>query len=313
MNSDVLLYWMTHLGEGTWDAFRSAVRKLAGADADVANICRKLRIALSDLGYADFFVDDSRRWQVLPPALAGLATPSEAAVLTGGRTPKLSARLAEAAAARGCRILAEGGENQPEVVRVEGPPNVLASAAADAAIPYIENLARTLSASIRPIPSQLETAPVEAAPANWSVRTFDLESLRWVDGLRSRSACEFRSRYGPRRFYLHTRRGRLLRLPKRASVYAAAMLREVTLAVYDAATATLSVPVSAPLPESYARAACLCTGAPAMSNQGRLLYRGVPPDVAAVLLVAAGQPYPEPQAPGSVAARNAERPHGQPV
>ena len=318
MNWDVLLHWMTHLREGSWGSFRGAVAKLADADADIDDLCRRLRIALSDLGHAGFFVDDSQRWRVLPPVLAGLPPPSEAAVLAGGRTPKLSAALADAAATRGCRVVAEGVEDRPACVRLEGPPNALGSAAADAGLQYIENFAVHLCASIRPIPPQLETARVEEAPGNWSVHSFDIESLKWVEGLRSRSACEFRPRYGRSRFYVHTRRGRLLRLDrreggKREAVYAAAMIREVPLADYDTSTAMLSVPASAPFPESFARAACLCTGVPAAFNQGRLVYRNVPRDIAAVLLIAAGQPYPEAHQPASTAVGDAGQPHGQPV
>jgi hypothetical protein len=234
-------------------------------------------------------------------------------VLTGGRTPSLSAGLTKAAAAHGCHVVIEDGEDRPGCVRIDGGPDGLPAVAAEACIPYVESFAAFLCGSINPIPHLVESAPVEEGPANWSVRSFDFDSFKWVEGLRSRSACEFRSRYGPTRFYLHTRRGRLLRLPKRDAVYAAAMLRELALAVYDAATSTLSVPASAPLPELYARAACLCAGTPAMFDRGRLWYRSVPRDVAAVLLVAAGQPYPESQMPGSTAARTPERPHGQPV
>jgi hypothetical protein len=76
-------------------------------------------------------------------------------------------------------------------------------------------------------------------------------------------------------------------------VYAAAMVHRVKLAAYDVVTSVLSVPTAVPLPESYARAACLCAGAPAAFDDGQLIYRNVPHTIAAVLLVAAGQPYPE--------------------
>jgi hypothetical protein len=313
MNWEVLLHWMTHVREGSWGMFRGAVGKLVGTETDIYDVSRRLRIFLSDLGHADFFVGGSQRWHVRPPALAGLAPPAESAVLTGGRTPSLTARLAEAAASHGCHVMHEGDDNRPACVRIDGGSGGLAAAAADAGIPYVESFAAVVSGSIDPILHLLESAPAREGPANCSVRSFDIDSLKWVEGLHGRSACEFRSRYRPPRFYLHTRRGRLLSLSKREAVYAAAMLRGTTLAVYDAATSTLSVPASAPLPELYARAACLCAGRPAMFRHGRLCYRSVPPDLAAVLLVAAGQPYPELQISGSTVARTPGRMHGQPV
>jgi hypothetical protein len=297
MNWDSLLHWMTHLGEGSWSSFRAAVAKLAGADSDVDEICPRLRVVLSDLGHADFFVDDSQRWRVLPPVLAGLPLPSQAAVLTGGCTPQLSASLLEASAAHGCRVVAENGGRQLAILRLEGPAEALSAVAEEAGVPYVENFAASLCASINPIALQIQTARVEEPPPNWTPYSFDLGSLDWVEGLRRRSACEFRPRFGRPRFYFHTKGSNLLRLDrceggKREVVYAAAMIREVRLAAYDSVTSTLSVPVAAPLPESYARAACLCAGTPAGFDHGRLVYRNVPHAIAAVLLVAAGQAYP---------------------
>lgn len=313
MSWDILLHWMTHVEEGSWGGFRSAVAKLVGTDANTSDLRRRLRIALSDLGHADFFVEGSQRWRILPPVLAGLACPPGAAVLAGGRTPRLAAGLADAVAARACRVVIGGDGDRPASIRFEGPQDALAAAAAEVGIPYVSGFAITLCAAIVPVPVQLERAAAEAALANWSVRSFDLDSLRWVEGLRSRSACEFQSRYGRRRFYLHSRGGRLLRLPKREAVYASAMLRDLKLAEYDSATVTLSTPAAAPLPEAYSRAACLCAGMPADFDGGRLLYNNVAPDVAAVLLVAAGQPFPGLRQPGSAGASVAEQGDGQPV
>jgi hypothetical protein len=55
-------------------------------------------------------------------------------------------------------------------------------------------------------------------------------------------------------------------------------------------TDRVSVPVSAPLPEAFARVACLCSGRRADVRQGRIAYEGVPRDIGAVLLTALGQP-----------------------
>ncbi len=298
MSWDVLLHWMTHLGEGSWNSFRGAVAKLSNADADIDEICLRLRIALSDLGHADFFVEDSQRWRVLPPVLAGMPLARQAAVLTGGCTPQLRAAVLDAAAAHGCATHETNGESRPPLLRLDGAPWAVRAAAAAVAVPYVENFAASLCASLKPIALQVQSARVEEAPPNWVSYSFDLDSLTWVKGLRRRSACELRPRYGRSRFYFHTKGGHLLRLDrceggKRDVVYAAAMIREVRLAAYDAVAEVLSLPISAPLPEMYARAACLCAASLAEVREGRLVYRNVPQAIAAVLLVAAGQPYPE--------------------
>jgi hypothetical protein len=307
---------MTHLGEGSWGSFRTAVAKLVDRDEHLDEVCSRLRVAFSDLGCADFFVEDSERWRVLPPVLAGLPPPASAAVLTGACTPRLMAAVRDAAAAHGCRAAGQGGNGQPKLLRLEGSTEAFKEVAGAAGISYVENYPASLAAAIKPVPLQVQNARVDEPPPNWTAYSFDFESLKWVEGLRRQYACEFRPRYGRSRFYFHAncregpackaprseKGGHLLRLDrcesaKRDVVYAAAMIRRVRLAVYDAAAETLSVPIAAPLPELYARVACLCAGALAAfnENEGRLMYRNVPHAIAAVLLVAAGQPYPEPR------------------
>jgi hypothetical protein len=79
---------------------------------------------------------------------------------------------------------------------------------------------------------------------------------------------------------------------KREAVYAAAVIRNIALVSYDSASMILSTPVSAPLPEIFARAACLCSGIPASYDQGRILYKNIPCEIAAILLIAIGQAFP---------------------
>lgn len=313
MNSELLLHWMTHVGEGTWGAFRASVTRLAGSDAEVDSMCRHLRITLSDMGHADFFVAGSQRWRILPPVLAGLAgEQTSGAVLTGARTRVLMDRLAGAAASQGCTVETEEMEAGPSIVRVHGEGNALAETAKAAGIDYLPNIADAFCMSAAAVPAQVRDAHPEEGPANWAVRSFDLGSLKWIEGLHDRSACEYQSRYGPRKFFLHRRRGQLLRLPKRDAVYAAAMLNNVRLAVYDEDSETLSTPISAPLPEGLSRAATLCGGAPAKRENGRLHYGRVPPRTAALILLTAGAAYPRPAASARATTTDEPR-NGQPI
>lgn len=314
MNWEVLLHWMTHVGEGTWGAFRVSVNKLVGSDADVDSMCRRLRVSLSDMGHADFFVAASQRWHILPPVLGGLAgEQGAAAVLIGARTPVLLDRLTGAAATYGCSMETEEMEAAPSIVRVRGEEDALAETARIAGIGYVPNIARAFCLSASAVPVQVKDACPEEGPANWAVHSFDLGSLKWIEGLHARSACEYQSRYGPRKFFLHRRRGQLLRLPKRDAVYAAAMLNGVRLALYDADLEVLSTPVSAPLPEALSRAATLCAGLPAKVENGRLHYGRVPPQTAALILLTAGAAYPRP-APSIGATQTTDQPrNGQPI
>jgi hypothetical protein len=292
MNCELLLYWMTQTVEGAWNGFRRSVEQLSGEDDDVGNLCRTLRISLSDLGYAEFFVGGSQKWKVLPAVLGGLALQTEVAVLCGARTPGLIEGLESVAGKFGCAVHRHPEELAPAFISVIGPRDTVSRVAAEASLPYVENLASSMFEMVEPIEGQLARAVEENPPINWKVRSFALRSMQWVDGLLARSACEFTPMYGHPVYFLHKRRGRLFRLGKREAVYASAMLQDFSLLSYSPASCELTTPLEAPLPESFARTACLCSGQLAEIKGGRLRYKNVPQDTAAALVIAAGQRYP---------------------
>jgi hypothetical protein len=291
MNWDVLLHWMTHLGEGSWEAFQDAVTRLAPEDADSNDLVVALRFHLSDLAHVDFFTGGSRRWRVLRPVLAGLAQ-SGAAILCGGRTPRLHEALARASHDAGCAMSLEGSDRRPTILRITGATSALREIAAEVGVGFFYRFSQTLSAELQPLFKVFEDLPVETAPTNWSVKSFDFGSMTVVDGLRRNSACEYSPRHGIPRWYVHTRRGRLKLMPKREAIYAAAMLQGISLLSYDPTARRLFAPAKAPPPESYSRVACLCSGHRPVFKGGLLIFEDVPPSVGTVLCVTAGQPEP---------------------
>ena len=295
MNCELLLYWMTQTLEGAWNGFRRSVQQLSGVDGDIGTLCRTLRISLSDLGYAEFFVGGTQKWRVLPPLLGGLSLQTDAAVLCGARTPGLIEALESVAAKYGCSVHHQAEPFAPETINVAGPRESVSKVAAEASVSYVENLATSMFEMVEPIEEQLARTVEEKPPINWKVRSFDLRSMQWVDGLLARSACEFSPMYGRPVYFVHKRRGRLFRLPRREAVYASAILQGFSLLGYSPASCDLTTPLEAPLPESFARTACLCSGQLAEIKGGRLRYKNVPPDTAAALVVAAGQRYPWPE------------------
>lgn len=293
MDCDLLFSWMTHVGEGAWAAFRNAVEELAGSDADLSSVSRSFRISLSDLGFADFFIDGTQRWKVRPPALGGLAAERYIATLIGGRSPALLKSLKTGAEKRGCQIHWDTPPDCPTLVRVEGGSiEELASIADEMGILFETSLSAAVTQTLQPVPEALDRALVEPAPLNWKVRSFDFQTGTWLDGLRPRSACEYTPMYGHSKYFLHVKRGKLLTLSKRESLYAAAMLNGIQLVSYESARQRLSVPLFAPLPELYSRTACLCSGRLAQIADSRIVYDQIPDDLAAILMVAAGQPHP---------------------
>jgi hypothetical protein len=296
MSCDLLLYWMSHLSEGSWAGFRRAVAQLAQDSADEADLARRRRVALSDLGYAEFFVNDSQRWRTLPSVLAGLPGGS-AAVFIGSRTPDLASSLKSTAAAAGCRVQAAKAMDAPERIVIEGRPTPLERIAQEVGISFIPQAASELVGSVEAVAIQLSSAGSEQQPFNWDVESFDLSTLAWVKALLPNSACRFTPRYGPPKYLLHQRGRRFLKLPKRDAVYASAMLQGVTLIRYDTAGCELTVPIAAPLPEKLARIACLCSGLQPSLHDDDLVYSDIPFDIAAAVLIASGQPYPAMEMP----------------
>ena len=289
---NMLLYWMSDTGEGSWDRFRHIVTELANDGRDLGQLRRTLRVLLSDFGHVDFFVGASSRWRTLPPLAAGLMEPIDAALLIGARTPKLVANV-RAAAAEHDVDMTERLDDLLDVIRLTGPADALNACAVAAGIDYADNYARRLAAMLNPVPLLLDRPrrDTDHTPVNWTRRSYNLQSCEWVDGTLPNSACEFTPRYGRPRYFVSNRRRRLLEVAsRRDAVYAAAYAKGVSLAVHEPVAGTLSVPLSAPLPEAYARVACLSSGRRADVAQGRIVYSGVHPEIGAVLLTALGQP-----------------------
>ncbi len=291
---ELLLQWLTHVREGSWTAFRRALSALdAPEDEDDAALARRMRVCLSDMGHVDFFIGGGNRWRTFAPLLGGVGE-ATSAVLSGGRTNRLVETLAISSAAEGCCIEASEVSDGPDSIQVKGPSGSLARVASDAGLGYVPDLALALCAALEPIESALASATPGAAPTNWSVQSFDLGLLRWVEGVLPHTAYEYSSRYGARRYYIRGPRETLLRLDKRKAVYAAAHLNRVALVEYEPQDRRLAVPRGAPLPDEMARAASAGRGALADVEYGRLVYRGVSRAVAGALMVCAGQRPPEP-------------------
>jgi hypothetical protein len=292
MNFDVLLYWMTHLGEGSWGSFRKAVCELASEQAESSDLYRNLRLHFSELGHVDFFANKSQKWRVRSPILGGLIDQPEITLLCGGRTPKLLAMIEKASAENHCEFLVIPSNDSPSQVQVKGSEKALQAVANSTEIQFVPNLAKTLVGSLISIDQQLDKATEEPVPHNWLVRSFDLNQQKWVNNLLPDTAHEYSTNYGQCRYFVTTSKARLVSMSKRESIYAAAMLRCISLARYHSDINTLTVPSTAPLPENFSRIACLSSGNPSRYENGNLVYERVPPSIAALLFVLTGQPFP---------------------
>jgi hypothetical protein len=292
MNCDLLLYWMSQVGEGSWSGFRKAILELASDSLDQAGLARRLRVAFSDLGHADFFIDGTQRWRVLPSMLVGLGAEEPAAVLCGARSPELVESLKVAAEASGCQFLTTDMEESASRISVRGCESDIGRVADRIHVSFVPSASNGLLNAIESIASQIENAPHVQRPEKWDEESFDLSTRSWVKGLQPHAACKFTPLYGSSKFLLHRRRERFLDLTKRDAVYASAMVQGVKLLGYNEEGGVLTAPIGAPLPEKLARAACLCSGMKAVIEAESFTYCGVPLDIASGIFVAAGQQSP---------------------
>lgn len=289
---DLLLEWMTHLGSGAWGAFRETVEELAGDQdpLDEQARVRTLRIAFSDLGHVDFFVEGARRWRVLRPALVGLSQGREH-LFVGGRTRSILERLLGAVPSN---IAVTTSEPIPGLTRVHvaGERKAVAGLAGSLGIEYVANAAAILSARLPSIRTVLDAAQPTQEPINWSVRSWSFQDEKWTNERLDRTVREYSNRHGVSRYLVHAGKTGLREIEKRASMYCAAYVRDARIVTYWHDEGLLRVPIWAPLPEVYARAACLAGGRPGTVSKGEILFESVDPRVASMLLVGLGQGFP---------------------
>jgi hypothetical protein len=297
VNCDLLLEWMTHTGSGAWGAFRDAACELSQVDdVDEAHaLFRNLRIAFSDLGHVDFFIDGSRRWRVLRPALVGL-TASDEHILVGGRTRSLVEKLSAAVQRLGARMSVT--EEAPGLSRicVAGGPAAVRRCAAETGTEYVPAASAFLASRLSSLRHMIDTAPEVPEPINWTVRSWSFADENWVADRLPRTVREYSNRYGARRYMLHLGRSGLRELDKREATYGAALVSGIQLARYSRERGRLRVPRWAPLPDAYARAASLGGGQLAIALGAELVFESVDPVVGSMLLISLGQGFPMPGA-----------------
>jgi hypothetical protein len=294
MDGNTLIYWMSHLGEGSWQAFSRAVIQLdQRADQEDEESVRKLvqstRFRFSEIGSVDFIPEKNRRWQVLPPVLASFPEQINEAVLCGGRSPGLISQMHDLAATAGCEVQIKQGPGLPDHVTIRGSSEAVAAMASSMSVRRSADFAEELIESFVTIDKHLANAPVQDLMIGWTRRYFDLASCRWTTEELPRTVCECTSRYGRTMTFLQISRTKSVLLPRREAIYGAAALSGVPIVSYNAATAELTVPMHAPLPDACARLACISSGNVGVLNGGRVSYGPVSHRIAKIILASVGQ------------------------
>ena len=288
MRSNALLHWMAHLGQGTWAGFKRAVAWLAEPESDVVVEARRLRTRFSDLAFAEFFVDGTDRWRSFRPLLVWSSHQPNEAFLCGARTARIVEDLRVAADESRCKFFELVVDSSFTTVKLHGTQKQVATAALAARIPFESEIGSRLANDLIPIEDLLRQARRRAPPRSWDVRSFDFGPMRWIDGRSPDTVNEYTSPYEERLYFLETD-DEAIELPKREAIFAAAAWQRMRVLRYEAGSKELLTPWSVPLPEPYARAACVAAGRASVVRGDCIVYERVPPQLAAVLLVGLGQ------------------------
>jgi hypothetical protein len=294
MDGNTLIYWMSHLGEGSWQAFSRAVIQLEGltdqADEDLSRkLVQSTRFRLSEIGSVDFVPEKNRRWQVLPPVLALFPEQPDTAVLCGGRSPRLVSQVHQLAAEHGCEVRSKDGPGLPDHIAISGPADALEAISSATSVRLSTNFAEELIESFVTIEQHLAKAPLQELMMGWARRYFDLATCRWTTELLPRTVCECTSRYGRTMTFLQISRTKTVLLPRREAIYGAAALSGVPIVTYNSDTSLLSVPMHAPLPDACARLACISSGNVGLLDGGSVSYGPISPRIAKIILASVGQ------------------------
>jgi hypothetical protein len=294
MKGNELLYWMSHLGEGTWESFKNAVAQLAQPDERLEEVLGDLvtrtRFRLSDIGSVTFSADNRRRWQVIDPVLASFTENPNRGVLCGGRSPALIQLLNSVAGSEQCTIETRPRPNLPDLIAVIGTPAALNKVADACQVKRATDFAEEMISKFVPISQQLSLAPSGQLMIGWKRQYFDLDSKQWTANPIARTACECISQYGRRKTFLQVSKKKIVELPRREAIYAAASLARAPIVSYDSVSQGLRVPARAPLPEICARLACISSENVGDLSNGTVRYSPVPRRVARLILASLGQP-----------------------
>jgi len=305
MKSDILLSYMSHLGEGRWQKLRYHFLDVAvDSGCEPERESRLLRYALEEIAFADFFLNRtgsiaaSDVWRVHGPSLARIGY-GTSALVCGARDPYLRRRLDSAGKRHECIVddymICVSQSMHFTVPRVFGSLSRLHSIAVDLEIPFIANAPDAWLSATMPLSQQLRHAVETQRMSGWELQEYDLSAQRakpvsnWDDCTYEVGAVIEQSRQ-----WLPSRRsvlfdGRWVDIGYREALYAGAMLRGLSILAYDSARCRLRVPIVFPLPLSFARAAVMCSGSlPSIEGANRV-YCSVPHRIASVMGMLLGQ------------------------
>lgn len=259
MNGNLLLLYLSEMGNGRWSTFIDALNALS-APWGRSTHARQLQM----LSHVEFdFLSDPMRWSVTPPTLAWLPRHDTAhcAVLCGRRTERLLADLRQFAQDVGCTLKIRQQENNPDAIFVVAKESY-----------QIDNIAERLHIDSEPKSAErlahclphlndyLALCPLKHEPHGYGIKKLDLTQEKWVEVERTDDTGLFEYDCVEGRQYRLKIEGQCRQTPRDFGNYALLSHLRHSILRYDDRACELVVPTFANLPVLFARAATLCSG-----------------------------------------------------
>lgn len=287
--TDLVLDALCYLGTGTW----RKLQDLAGSDGRSLLAVQRFAASASALGHIDVSLDARGRsplsWAVAPPALS--FTPSGTAVLGGFRNSDLLRNLEDRLGAAGGRLTETSQEDGPPALVWSG----LTPASARRALEGLTDphgrpvtVSEGFTGAViseAPAVSELAAAmPAIRLEAPRELQRFDPGSGAWRNATSVEASGAYRADYGGRRYVFADAAG-----AQREGSFAlvkllAAKAAGLRLHGYDAAAGVFEAVLGCEPPGLYQRALVAASGLMPERQGAKLLYRGVDPADAALVL-----------------------------
>lgn len=292
IDGNLLLTWMSHCWEGSWDSFRRGIASMTGEqlnENELQKRVHKLRYHLSDMGCIQFLRQKRLRWNALPPCIVSIPDTPRVSVLCGARSPGLLLQVQAACTQNSVAIERTEQDSLPDWLQLSGEIEAIQRVARVAEVDYVADILTESIAKIESLEQMADRAPVGKRIAGWKERFFDLQTGRWETSSIDHSVVECTPIHGESIYLVQVSRKRMIRMPKREAVFLALAMNGRKIAQYDRGRKMLIIPTFASLPEHYSRIASIVSSGIGKVSNRTVEYGPISERNAHLLLVALGQ------------------------
>ncbi|MCA9959243.1 MAG: hypothetical protein KC443_09415 [Anaerolineales bacterium] len=259
MNGNLLLLYLSELGNGRWTQFTDALKTLSAPWKPSTHARHLQMLAHIEVDFAS----EPKRWSIAPPTLAWLPRydNDHHAVLCGWRTEPLLKKLHQSIANLECHLEIMPQENCPDAIVIHAKESYQLDTIADQlSIQSEPESAARLAQCLPHLDDYLSLCPSKHEPHGYGIRQFEHINKQWevIEHTSKTGLFEYDCVDG-RQYRLKTE-DNCRELRRDEGLYALMDFHELSVLRYEGQIRALIVPSYAPLPILFARSAILCSG-----------------------------------------------------